>query len=372
MNIEERKNRKGDKVYFYFANGRKSGERMATGIFIHNHPKNQVEKNHNKEALILLDTKKSELQLEQQAIGTGFIPSHKFKTNFLDYYAEFVKNNVRRGNRHLQNSFTQFQSFISKGFIAPVDITEEFCKRFRKYLLSKFTGATPLNYFFNFKQVIRAATRDNYWRHNPVEMVQSRTNPSARLKENLEAEEYIKLLITPCLNEEVKEGFIFSCYTGLRFVDAKSLQWKNIKENQLTTRVIQRKTGFPVILTLHPIAMSILEKRKRRLPLATDGRIFQLPSHDGCNKVLGQWIKLAGIGKHITWSCARLSFSILLQDKNVDVATVAYLMGHTTSEYVNTTYRRHRPADQTSTIANLPAPLETPYFLAPHSQQPQN
>jgi hypothetical protein len=38
-------------------------------------------------------------------------------------------------------------------------------------------------------------------------------------------------------------------------------------------------------------------------------------------------MRKARITKHITWSCARLSFSILLQDRNVDEATVAYLMG---------------------------------------------
>jgi integrase len=148
-------------------------------------------------------------------------------------------------------------------------------------------------------------------------------------------------------------------------VDAKWLQWKHISENQLTTRIIQRKTGFPVVLTLHPIALAILEKRRKRLPTGGTDRVFRLPSHDGCNKILEQWIKSAEISKHITWSCARLSFSILLQDKNVDVATVAYLMGHTTSEHVNRTYRRHRPADQRSTIANLPVPAEMPYFLMP-------
>jgi integrase len=365
MNVEKRKNSKGDKVYFYIATGRKTGERVATGIFIYVRPKNQEEKNHNKEALILVDTKKSELLLEQQAIGTGFIPGHKFKGNFLDYYAEFVKNNARKGNRHLQNSYTQFRLFLGKNYIAPIDITEDLCKRFRKYLLSKYTGATPGNYFFNFKQVLRTGTKDNYWRHNPADDVQSRMNPSARLKENLEGEEYMKLLVTPCLNEEVKEGFIFSCYTGLRFVDVKSLQWQDIKENQMTTRIIQRKTGFPVILTLHPIALAILEKRRKRPTNGAAGRVFRLPSNDGSNKVLEQWVKSAGIAKHVTWSCARLSFSILLQDKNVDVATVAYLMGHTTSEHVNRTYRRHRPADQRSTIAHLPAPDEMPYFLKP-------
>jgi hypothetical protein len=48
MNIEKWKNSKGDKAYFYLATGRKSGERMATGIFIYTRPRNQVEKNHNK------------------------------------------------------------------------------------------------------------------------------------------------------------------------------------------------------------------------------------------------------------------------------------------------------------------------------------
>ena len=42
---------------------------------------------------------------------------------------------------------------------------------------------------------------------------------------------------------------------------------------------------------------------------------------------------------------ARLSFSILLQDKNVDDATVAYLMGYTTTDQVRKTYKRHRPKD---------------------------
>jgi len=363
MNLQKRTNRTGDKAYFFLANGRQAGERIATGIFVYTRPKNQLEKNHNKEAQILAQTKRSELMLEQQAIGTGFIPTHKFKGNFLDYYAEFVKNNVRKGNRHLNNSLTQFKLFLGKQHLAPMDVTEELCKRFRKFLLAKYTGATPANYFFNFKQVIRAATRDNYWRHSPVDTVQCRTNPSSKLKENLEADEYIRLLSTPCFNEEVKEGFIFSCYTGLRYVDARRLEWKDMRENQLTTRIVQKKTGFPVILTLHPIALAILDKRRKRLPEDNSGRVFHLPSNDGSNKVLEQWMKNADIPKQITWSCARLSFSILLQDKNVDVATVAYLMGHTTSEHVNRTYRRHRPADQRATVAKLPAPTEMPYFL---------
>ena len=71
------------------------------------------------------------------------------------------------------------------------------------------------------------------------------------------------LLNTPFFNEEVKAAFIFCCYTGLRWVDVKKLEWKDIQEEFLTTRIIQAKTGQPVTLTLHPIAESILKKEKK-------------------------------------------------------------------------------------------------------------
>jgi hypothetical protein len=90
MNFVQRKSRSGDKIYFAYDFGRKPGQRPSTGIFIYTRPKNQVEKNHNKEALVLLDVKRFQLTLEQQSIGSSFMPSHKFKTNFLEYYFKRV------------------------------------------------------------------------------------------------------------------------------------------------------------------------------------------------------------------------------------------------------------------------------------------
>lgn len=171
-------------------------------------------------------------------------------------------------------------------------------------------------------------------------------------------DEYLNLLNTPCLNEEVKAAFIFCCYTGLRWVDVKKLEWKDIRGNVLTTWIIQAKTGQPITLTLHPIAKDIIEKQKAKLEAVSiqNPEVFSLPTADGANKILNAWVASAGIEKYITWSCARLSFSILLQDKNVDDATVAYLMGHTTTDQVRKTYKRHRPKSQEEAISHLPSP----------------
>jgi integrase len=365
MNILKRKNRTGDKILFYYDFGRGAGQRPSTGIFIYKTPKDLIQKNHNKQALALLETKKSQLTIEQQAIGSTFIPSHKFKTNFIEYYEEYVNNNQRKGNRHLLNSLKQFKLFVRRDFIAPIDITENFCKRFRQYLLDKFTGETPGGYYARFKWVVKAAVSDGYFIKNPTEFVFAKSNPSTRLKENLEAEEYMLLLNTPCKNEEVKAAFTFSCYTGLRWVDLEKLAWSDIKNGVLTTRIIQAKTGRPVTLTLHEIAASILEQQKAKADasLGSNKRVFSLPTANGANKVLDEWVRSAGIEKYITWSCARLSFSILLQDRKVDDATIAYLMGHTTTEQVRKTYKRHRPKDQTETINQLPSPEKIPNFL---------
>lgn len=366
MNFLKIPNKKGDKIIFYHDLGRGKGQRYSTGIFLYKHPKNQIEKNHNKEALALIEVKKSNLIIERQAIGSGLIPKHKFKENFMDYFEEYVKLNKRNGNRHLQNSLNQFRSFIENDFISPMDITYNFCKRFRQFLLDKFTGETPANYYARFKWVMKAATRDGYFKISPTEDIPAKSNPSNRLKNNLEIEEYIELLSTPCLNTEVQDAFVLSCYTGLRWVDVKRLRWEDINGVSLNTRIIQKKTGEPITLTLHPIAQSIFKKRKRVsviLDCHRQGLVFNLPSQDGCNKILNQWIGFTSIRKHITWSCARLSFSILLKDKNVDDATIAYLLGHKTTEQVQKTYRRYRPKNQIETISNLPSPDLLTYFL---------
>lgn len=361
IQITGKVSRNGEKKWYTFEWGKGGDQRKAAGIFTYVRPKDQIQKNYNKEALALLETKRSQLTIDQHSIGTPFIPSHKFKQNFLDYYAEFVENNKRKGNRHLEGSLEKFKLFVGKARILPLEITENLCTRFRTYLLDRLTGKSPSDYFGAFKRVIKSATKEGYFRINPAEDLHRKTNPCKKIREFLEADEYIKLVQTPIINTEIRDAFIYSCYTGLRWCDVESLYWEEIKEDTVITKIIQKKTGKPVEITLHPIAKQILENKRAKLlrsnkKVAKPGKtlVFDLPSHDGANKSLKKWVKRAGINKLITWHCARLGFSILLQDAKVDIATVALLLGHTTSRHVNETYKRHRPKDQSEHINKLP------------------
>ena len=91
INISPKPSRSSKKTWYYFEWGKTSGQRRATGIFTWAKPVNQIEKNHNKEALAILETKRSQLVLDGQAINSGYTPQHKIKADFLDYYSEFIR-----------------------------------------------------------------------------------------------------------------------------------------------------------------------------------------------------------------------------------------------------------------------------------------
>jgi len=345
INITERESRKGDKIFYSLEWGKEPGQRVATGIFTYTKPKDNLQKNHNKESIATLELKRSKLILERQSIGTGYIPQHKILTNFLDYYEQFVKDNRTTTSRHLQCSFDQFKKFLKKDFVSPIDITEQVCRNFRSYLLEKYNGETPANYFSEFKELLKNAKKSGYFVENPAVDVSSKKNPSSK-KEVIEVTEYLKLLKTPCLNREVGRAFVFCMYAALRWCDVKVLAWEMINNDVII--LTQQKTMVEVKIPLHPVAKMILGQKGT-------GLIFKLPTADGANKILRTWTKAAGIEKHITWHCARLSFSVLLQDEGVNTATVAGMMGHTSTRQVQEVYQRYRVHIGEKAILKLPS-----------------
>lgn len=359
MNLLKIKNRKGDKYFFYYDLGRGKGQRPATGVFIYVKPKDQIEKNHNKEALALLETKKSQLILEGQAVGTGHILQHKLKQNFVDFFEEYVRLNRREKNRSLPCCLTAFNKFLRKEkelkenehiYLSTIDITENFCERFRQHLLDNLSGETPGDYFMRFKRVMKAAFKQGYFKVNPAAEVKTKQHPSG-IKDVLTVDEYLILINSYCSNHEVKKAAVCSLYTGFRWCDVGILQWWQIKEETIILRK-QNKSGVPLEVPLPPVVKAIIGERKNPNDL-----VFSLPTQDGANKVLKEWVKSAGINKHITWHCLRHTVSDLLQSAGVDVQTVASFLGQTTAKYILQTYKKRVQArDVIEAGKKLPSP----------------
>jgi hypothetical protein len=140
VRLQPRLSRNKQRIYYTVSWGTSRGQRISTGIFTYTHPSGKIQRQHNKEALQILETKRSNLILDQQTVGTGILLPHRIRTNFLDFYQEYVVNNTLPGNRHLQGSFQHFRTFLSSTHLSPLDLTEDLCARFRKFLLDHFNG----------------------------------------------------------------------------------------------------------------------------------------------------------------------------------------------------------------------------------------
>jgi integrase len=56
------------------------------------------------------------------------------------------------------------------------------------------------------------------------------------------------------LRTEVKQAFLFGCYTGLRISDLRTLVWGDIQSDPLQINKRQEKTELKAYVPLHSVA----------------------------------------------------------------------------------------------------------------------
>ena len=190
----------------------------------------------------------------------------------------------------------------------------------------RLSEGTICLYFTNLNTVFNKACREGLMDVNPI----SRMDPGEKPRmpesnrEYLTLEEVKTLAAARCGNEQVRRAFLFSCFTGLRLGDIESLTWEKIKDtgNGLQIEATQTKTGKAVYVPLPPNAVS-------QLPGRSGGKVFRLPARGTTGEILRNWVKRAGIGKHISFHCARHTYATLLLNYGADIYTVSKLLGHT-------------------------------------------
>ena len=170
----------------------KSTRREFLSLYIHEKPKTELERNHNKETRLLAESIRSRRQLDLQANPHGFISSRKRKGDFLAFFRQVVE-------RRRQDSVSAFECWRSiflylsefcGGYCTFQQVDRNFVERFRSYLLTceplkikesrlreksrskskkQTLGAnTAKSYFERFRSAVREAHRNNYLNHDPT------------------------------------------------------------------------------------------------------------------------------------------------------------------------------------------------------------
>jgi integrase len=348
ITIEKRTNKEGDKqsvrlIYWYGSkideNGKTKHDRKREqlDLFLHPNPSTKLEKQHNKETLQLVEQIKSKRIAEAASGQHGFTSTNKISTNFYSFFnqvMELKKTNESSKNYDLwQACLIHVKRYYPDESLTFEQVTVEWVEGLRRYFDSQaktksgnlISSGTASTYFNKVRAVINEAYTKEIITKNPLKQVKGITViPSERVYLGLD--EVRALVKTDCRYDILKNAFLFSCLTGLRWSDINKLDWSEISELNGNKRITFNQKKIPTklqYLELSPQAYSLLNGFEQK------GRVFQSLKYSAyMNVELLRWAMAAGITKHVTFHTGRHTFAVSLITQGVDIYTVSKLMGH--------------------------------------------
>ncbi len=227
-------------------------------------------------------------------------------------FKEFIQKKYKRKDLYLRE--------INLGFI----------QGFHAYLLGeKKMGQNSCTKHLKFlKKLLNLAVANSYISYNPVNAYKVEREPVEI--DFLDEEELRKIINfdTPLPRlERAKDMFLFGCFTGLSYIDIKTLAPEHFEKDSAGRIWIKKrriKTGVLSRIPLLPIAKLILDKYKggeKLLPIQDPADI---------NKYLMDIAILCGINKRICFHTSRHTFaSTVTLANNISLEVVSKMLGHT-------------------------------------------
>ena len=132
---------------------------------------------------------------------------------------------------------------------------------------------------------------------------------------------------------QVRDLFVFCCYTGLTYVDVLNLTPHDIAigidgEKWIFTN--RQKSGVASNIPLLPQAISIIEKYKAHPKVIQSGKVLPMSSNQKMNSYLKEIADLCRIDKNLTWHVSRHTFATtVLLSNDVPIESASKMLGHT-------------------------------------------
>ena len=166
--------------------------------------------------------------------------------------------------------------------------------------------------------------------------------------------------------DQVRDVFLFSCFTGLAYIDVYNLRETNIREafdGNLWIIGKRIKTNVSYNVPLLEIPKMILEKYKGTLP---NKDLLPIISNQKINAYLKEIADVCGIEKLLTFHVARHTFATTVTlSKGVSIESVSKMLGHTDIKTTQT-YARitdSKISNEMNILAGKLKGIETKYAI---------
>lgn len=215
------------------------------------------------------------------------------------------------------------------------ELNFEFIKDYEFYLktVKKISNNTAVKYITNFKKIVLRAIDKEIITHDPFKRFKAK---KVKVPKKPLSSHELELLenhtfSTPRL-AQVRDIFVFQCYTGLAYIDAFNLKKTDVKigvDGEIWIITERQKTGSNVNIPLLPKAKDIMECYKDHPICVERNSVLPVTSNQKMNAYLKEIADLCGIQSTLNTHKARRTFgSTITLNNDVPIHVVKEMLGH--------------------------------------------
>lgn len=222
--------------------------------------------------------------------------------------------------------------------IVDIDITKidhAFVTDYEFYLrtVRNCANNTAVKYIKNFNKIIKICLANHWIERNPFANYKSKVKEVDRvyLTEEEIQQIFNKDFATDRLSL-VRDIFLFSCFTGLAYIDVKNLTKSHISigidgEKWIFTH--RQKTESASKIPILPVTQMIIEKYANHPQAVNQDRLLPILSNQKMNAYLKEIAGVCNINKELTFHIARHTFATTVTLTNgVPIESVSKMLGH--------------------------------------------
>ena len=248
---------------------------------------------------------------------------------------EYAPGTLERYNTSLKHTieFMQWKYDISDIDITKID--HAFITDYEFWLRSVRNCAnnTAVKYIKNFNKIIKICLANHWIEKNPFANYKSKVKEVERVY--LTEDEIQSIMEKEFKTERlslVRDIFLFSCFTGLAYIDVKNLTKTHISigidgEKWIFTH--RQKTESASKIPILPVSQMIIDKYENHPQCNNEDKLLPILSNQKMNAYLKELADICNIDKELTFHIARHTFATTVTLTNgVPIESVSKMLGH--------------------------------------------
>ena len=180
------------------------------------------------------------------------------------------------------------------------------------------------------KQLMNIAVANGYIQFNPLNIYKVEREPvEIDFLDDTELRKIINFTTPIKRFERARDAFLFGCFTGLAYIDIKTLRKEHFEtddEGRIWIKKKRVKTGVLSRIPLLPMAKLLIEKYQDW----PGEMVIPIQDATDVNENLKDIATLCGINKRVTFHTSRHTFaSTVTLANNISIEVISKMMGHT-------------------------------------------